>query len=383
MFWLLLSFQGHAMTLEKQGTALFATGPLGGDDWQKFKQAFTDPDLRTVVLVNSPGGSLWDGLAIGKLISEKSYDTVVAGYCISACSLLFMSGVERRFANAFAPSATFIGIHGAHSSDNGSLAVQTNPEVYALLKKAMGAKFNPELVNAALYDMDDRGGLLVVPDHIRNPRAVPAHCSSGQSQLKDCKRYPEATALSLGVITHNDLVTVALPAAFRPATTFMGRPQTAPIADAAAFLDRVGQQHCTDDRCKADVAAFQALDDSRALAVSDSGPGVSWSSRQPNLVRAVLAAVQACNHPHGRPVRLCSVETADGFDLRHFYGDAEAGHRAALAQLQEPPEKFYGSDNMAAASATPRATACKSRWTSRRCRSTACRRSAPRRWPSC
>ena len=58
------------MTLEKQGNQLFATGPVGGDDWLKFNQAFADPAVDTVVLVNSPGGSLWDGLSISKVIAD-------------------------------------------------------------------------------------------------------------------------------------------------------------------------------------------------------------------------------------------------------------------------------------------------------------------------
>ncbi|MDB5894009.1 MAG: Rhodanese-like protein [Rhodoferax sp.] len=344
VFCLLLFGQVQAMTLEKQDTALFATGPLGGDDWLKFKQAFTDPDLRTIVLVNSPGGNLWDGLAISRLISEKGYDTVLAGYCNSACALLFMGGRERRFSSAFAPSATYIGIHGASSSDNGSLAVQTNPEVYALLKKAMGAKFNPDIVNTALYKMDDRHALLVIPDSVRTPLALAFHCKDGQTAWANCLQFKDATALNLGVTTHNDMVTVALPAAFRPATTLLGRPQTAAVADPASFLDQLARQHCADDRCKAGVAAFEALDGSKALAVPEDATGVTWSARQASLGHAVLASVYACNHVDQGPVHLCPAAMADGFDLGQFYTDAEAGHRAALAQLQRPPERHYGRE---------------------------------------
>lgn len=344
IFGMLLSLHAHGMTLEKQGRQLFATGIVGGDDWLNFNQAFTDPAIDTVVLVNSPGGSLWDGLRISKLIANKGYNTVAAGSCSSACSLLFMGGKERRFSNAFDPGWTYIGIHGAHDGSDGSLQMQANPEMYALLKTAMGAKFNASIVNTALYQMDDSNGLMVVPDNIRNPRAPIFHCKSGQTLPKDCTPYPDTDALSLGVITHNDLVTLVLPSAFQPSTQLLGRAQTVLLANPAAYLEAAAQQHCISARCKDNVNALQSLDDSKALAVRDTGMGVGWSSKQPSIANAVLTAVYSCNHIRDRPVQLCTAEMANNFDLRHFYTEAEAEHRTKLAQLQVPTEKFYASE---------------------------------------
>jgi hypothetical protein len=53
--------------------------------------------IKTVVL-NSPGGSVSDALAMGRLIREKKLATEVeAGkYCVSSCPLVFAGGVERR-----------------------------------------------------------------------------------------------------------------------------------------------------------------------------------------------------------------------------------------------------------------------------------------------
>jgi hypothetical protein len=63
--------------------------------------------IRTVVL-NSPGGSVADALAMGRLIREKKFATEVeAGkYCASSCPLMFAGGVERRAGNRAA-----IGVH--------------------------------------------------------------------------------------------------------------------------------------------------------------------------------------------------------------------------------------------------------------------------------
>jgi hypothetical protein len=53
--------------------------------------------IKTVVL-NSPGGSVADALAMGRLIRDRKFATEVeAGkYCASSCPLVFAGGVERR-----------------------------------------------------------------------------------------------------------------------------------------------------------------------------------------------------------------------------------------------------------------------------------------------
>jgi hypothetical protein len=63
--------------------------------------------IKTVVL-NSPGGSVTDALAMGRLIREKKFATEVeAGkYCASSCPLVFAGGVERR-----AGDKAVIGVH--------------------------------------------------------------------------------------------------------------------------------------------------------------------------------------------------------------------------------------------------------------------------------
>ena len=63
--------------------------------------------IKTVVL-NSPGGSVSDALAMGRLIRERRFATEVeAGkYCMSSCPLVFAGGVDRR-----AGDKAMIGVH--------------------------------------------------------------------------------------------------------------------------------------------------------------------------------------------------------------------------------------------------------------------------------
>jgi hypothetical protein len=70
--------------------------------------------IKTVVL-NSPGGSVTDALAIGRLIRERKFATEVeAGkYCTSSCPLVFAGGVERRAGDRAA-----IGVHQVASTNS-------------------------------------------------------------------------------------------------------------------------------------------------------------------------------------------------------------------------------------------------------------------------
>jgi hypothetical protein len=63
--------------------------------------------VKTVV-IESPGGSVHDALAMGRLIRKKGFSTEVpAGkYCASSCPLVFAGGVERR-----AGKGAAIGVH--------------------------------------------------------------------------------------------------------------------------------------------------------------------------------------------------------------------------------------------------------------------------------
>ncbi|MEA2882565.1 MAG: hypothetical protein QOH32_1821 [Bradyrhizobium sp.] len=98
------------MTFELVGGGrLLATGTITPGISEKFatEVARRGDYIRTVVL-NSPGGSVNDALAMGRLIRDKKFATEVeAGkYCASSCPLVFAGGVERRAGDKAA-----IGVH--------------------------------------------------------------------------------------------------------------------------------------------------------------------------------------------------------------------------------------------------------------------------------
>ncbi len=81
--------------------------------------------IKTVVL-NSPGGSVTDALAMGRLIREKKFATEVeAGkYCASSCPLVFAGGVERRAGDKAA-----IGVHQVAAISSVSAAPRDEMDV--------------------------------------------------------------------------------------------------------------------------------------------------------------------------------------------------------------------------------------------------------------
>jgi hypothetical protein len=98
------------MTFELvSGNKLMATGTITPGSSQSFaaEVARHAEYIKTVVL-NSPGGSVADALAMGRLIRDRKFATEVeAGrYCASSCPLVFAGGLERR-----AGSKAAIGVH--------------------------------------------------------------------------------------------------------------------------------------------------------------------------------------------------------------------------------------------------------------------------------
>ena len=54
-----------------------------------------NPGAIVHVVLNSPGGLLYDGLRIGYKLRALGYHTVVDGNCVSVCALIWLSGTVR------------------------------------------------------------------------------------------------------------------------------------------------------------------------------------------------------------------------------------------------------------------------------------------------
>jgi rhodanese-related sulfurtransferase len=332
-----------AMMLEVQGNMLFATGPVG-DDLLKFEDAIAKGGITTVVFVNSPGGDLWTGLRVGRLIADKGYNTVIAGSCVSACSIMFMGGKERRFSSALRPAQTLIGIHGAHNTQTKGVDLTQQPQIFAFYKQHMGDKFNAAVMNQALYQMEDAGSLLRVFDPVRSAKTLPYHCVSSQTPRSKCTSFPDTDAQSLGIITHTDLVSLNLPPAFNVIPTVMGQPLDMLFGDLPGYLADLAQKQCLNASCKTATLNWQNAADHRAIATAVSGQGQGLSINRENPMAAVIRAIFVCNHLANRSALLCEAEAVNAYDLRPLYKTAQASHAAALVTLKVPTDKFYANE---------------------------------------
>ena len=116
------------MTFELVGGGrLLATGTITPGLSEKFaaEVARRGDYIRTVVL-NSPGGSVNDALAMGRLIREKQFATEIESgrYCASSCPLVFAGGVERR-----AGDKASIGVHQVAAVASANVAPRDEMDV--------------------------------------------------------------------------------------------------------------------------------------------------------------------------------------------------------------------------------------------------------------
>lgn len=93
----------------------------------------------TTVVLDSPGGSVADAMAMGRLIRQRGISTQVdsGGYCASSCPLVFAGGVERR-----ALGGAAIGVHqvsaAAGAEMNGERGMDRAQRVSAECQKYLG-----------------------------------------------------------------------------------------------------------------------------------------------------------------------------------------------------------------------------------------------------
>jgi hypothetical protein len=116
------------MTFELVGGGkLMATGTITPGISEAFAaEVGKRGDYIKTVALNSPGGSVTDALAMGRLIREKKFATEVeAGkYCASSCPLVFAGGLERRAGDKAA-----IGVHQVAAISSANAAPRDEMEV--------------------------------------------------------------------------------------------------------------------------------------------------------------------------------------------------------------------------------------------------------------
>jgi hypothetical protein len=107
--------RAHAASIQVEISAdrsrsqlLIIKGDILNGDYDKFKRIANRLPYGTVIVLNSRGGLLVDGLNIGTTIKAKGFRTFAYDYCMSVCAMMWLAGWERS-----TTSDTSIGFHGA------------------------------------------------------------------------------------------------------------------------------------------------------------------------------------------------------------------------------------------------------------------------------
>jgi hypothetical protein len=202
---------GSAMTMHADGDQAILTGRLVPSDGDQFAQLLLGhPSITTVVLWDSPGGSAAANAALTKLIQTHKLNTAVAGYCVSACAMVFLSGAERYFSDGESLEVTSLGFHGSYV--DGVLARESRLQfLEGLVESETGGKADTALVERWLHFADQHETV-----RFRYPGAdgTPASptvfdCQGPGPNSGDygaCTPISGPNALSMGIITSTSIV---------------------------------------------------------------------------------------------------------------------------------------------------------------------------------
>lgn len=348
-----------AMKFERVNNDLYATGPTVDQDFLSFKDAFAKGGIERLILVNSPGGDLWTGMQVARMVQGAQIKTVGSGFCMSACSLIFMAGQERAFGTGHLPRVTMVGIHGAHSKDTKQVNHQAMPQMYALYKQQMGEKFDAPVINQALYDIKEASGFLRLREVQRTQEKdrTPWFCPTGQTPFDQCQQHPGKDAYTLGVVTQTETETLTMPDSMRIQLGFFGRPLGPAVIDLQDRADKLLTDLCADQlRCKTigdrTLKNYLTANTHKAMAIGwgKTGFGVQWGNDDPGL--AMLKALYNCNHSKNNP-KLCRLLVVNDHELLPFYEEEQTQTSTLLKTLKAPAPALAQKEREEPGGSTP------------------------------
>lgn len=110
--------------LTADGTALIVTGRLNFGSASMVRRSLDQAPRVQALILESDGGSLVEGLKIGKLVQNRELDTDVKTWCASACTFAYLAG-KRRYATRTALFGFHLGNFsgGATAQENGNKTI--------------------------------------------------------------------------------------------------------------------------------------------------------------------------------------------------------------------------------------------------------------------
>ena len=133
----------YAAQITVKGGNIFITGDINYSDFYNFEAATKPVYQPMTVHLDSRGGSILDGIGIGRVIRREGWVTYSEKYCNSACALIWMSGVKR-----FKAEGALIGFHRARISVEDKSPSAFGDRAEADYLKGMG--YNQQVIDFAL-----------------------------------------------------------------------------------------------------------------------------------------------------------------------------------------------------------------------------------------
>ncbi|HEY5230305.1 MAG TPA: hypothetical protein VIJ11_05385 [Galbitalea sp.] len=147
------------------------------------------------------------------MIAEHKLATAVAGYCVSACAMIFLSGAKRMFSDGEPIEVTSLGYHGNYLKGG---VLNQEPRLAALeatVLEETGGKADPALVERWTHFASEHETMRFRypgPD-ARTTDTTVYHCSNAEpnrGNYSKCEAIPGVNALTMGIITSTEIVHV-------------------------------------------------------------------------------------------------------------------------------------------------------------------------------
>jgi len=299
---LFLAVPSIAMTMRTAGDQLILSAEVRGDELARVSGLLADhPEVRTVILRNSPGGDVPAGYALGELFRARGLRTAVSGYCYSSCSRMFLGGATRIFTDDFPPEKTEVGFHG-HYDGNGQLLeeqVRRRGLKDWIIKHSDG-KADVALVERWTTIPLNRGMIhFYLPSVAREWAAATFFCQGTErgSPSDGCERIGKS-AIDVGVITSLDTISSNDKAELLAA---LQRPKPTGFAS----IDDLARIPLNDQRGIEEYRRFLKAPAPRAFAVSPDRANWAWNARNWD---ALALALSRCAERAGQTCYLYAVD---------------------------------------------------------------------------
>jgi hypothetical protein len=181
------------------------SGDMFREDYVRFSNFLEKhPRFDVIEIRDSRGGDVKTTSLLSETIRGLGIRVNVRGRCVSACTLVFMSGKVRSFAAPHETLPTYLHIHGIYNPNTGvpNGSDSQTRRMYEIYQRGAEGRIPVNWLQRAITVQDPRGGLLIFDRPMESSRGVAeVFFCKGPEAVKPylCEPVPDATAQSWGI----------------------------------------------------------------------------------------------------------------------------------------------------------------------------------------